>query len=78
MAMTHYALATITVAHPRLGQPIWIEGLPQSARGSRAAVRKNWLRAKQSRVAPKSLIVRSSLQDAKWAAKRVMLAGYSI
>eukprot|EP00959_Pyramimonas_sp_CCMP1952_P327548 6857122-Pyramimonas_sp.AAC.1 len=62
--MTHYVLEVITVAHPRMGHRIWIDDLSQSARGSRAAVRRELaacvintceeLRAKQLKVASKS------------------------
>eukprot|EP00959_Pyramimonas_sp_CCMP1952_P232940 4868334-Pyramimonas_sp.AAC.1 len=86
--MTHYVLEVIAVAHPRMGQRIWINDLSQSPRGSRAAVRRDsaacvidtceGLRAKQLKVASKLVIIRSSFQDAQWVARRVARAGYSV
>eukprot|EP00959_Pyramimonas_sp_CCMP1952_P222855 4659039-Pyramimonas_sp.AAC.1 len=73
-AMTHYALATTTVANPRLGQRAKIGDLSQPARGLRAAVRKDLAACvvdacEQLSAKPKSVIVILSLQDAKWVAK---------
>eukprot|EP00959_Pyramimonas_sp_CCMP1952_P277600 5803130-Pyramimonas_sp.AAC.1 len=63
-----------------MGHRIWIDDLSQSVRGSRAVVRKELaacvintceeLKAKQLKVANKSVIICSSFQDAQWVAKR--------
>eukprot|EP00959_Pyramimonas_sp_CCMP1952_P271350 5672908-Pyramimonas_sp.AAC.1 len=78
--MTHYVLSAITTAHPRVSHRIWIDDISQGTKGSRSAVRQQLaaciiqtcqeLRAKKPNVSPKTVVMCSHSQDAKWIAAR--------
>eukprot|EP00959_Pyramimonas_sp_CCMP1952_P233699 4884073-Pyramimonas_sp.AAC.1 len=86
--MVYFILETITVAHPNFTHIIWIDDLSQSAKGSRHMIRKqlvqvlvdtcDGLKKQKLKVATKSAVMRTFMDDAKYVARRVRHAGYPL